>query len=74
MKKYLEMIKNAKNKDELKEISYSATKDNAITRKEHDTIVSCCVWKQWQLTTPPATLDDCAKSLKLSKKYVDAIK
>lgn len=74
MNKYLKKIKNAQNKDELKELSYEATKDVKITKKEYDTIVSCCVWKQWQLTTPPAILDDCAKTLKLAKKYVNIIK
>lgn len=74
MIKYLEKIKNAQNSNELKELSYKATKDVEITKKEYDIIVSCCVWKQWQLTTPPAILDDCAKILKLAKKYVNIIK
>lgn len=74
MQKYLEMIKKAKSKDELKEISYLIMKDTSILGKKDDLLVSCCVWKQFQLTTPPATLGDCAKILKIPQKYINAIK
>ena len=35
MQKYLEMIKKAKSKDELKEISYLIMKDTSILGKKH---------------------------------------
>lgn len=73
MEKYLEMIQKAKNKTELKEISYMATKDQNIKSKQWDIIAACCVWKEWQITTPPATLGDCAKQLKI-QKYIKYIK
>lgn len=74
MDKYLNEIKNAKSKDELRAITYKAIKDHNITPKQYDKMTALCVWKNLELQGALAILADCAKNLKLTKKETDKIK
>lgn len=74
MDKYLQEIKTAKNKDELRDITYKAIKDPRITPKQYDKLTALCVWKNLELQGAIAILADCAKNLKLAKKETDKIK
>ena len=75
MDKYLQEIKNAKSKDDLRQITYRAFCDNAITGKQHDILTACSVWKENQIKGAKSEqLDNCVKVLKIPKKYINLIK
>lgn len=70
---YLEQIKNAKSKADLQELSYQAIR--YLCDKDHNLICACCAWKENQLKAKTQTeLDNCAKVLKIAKKYINKIK
>lgn len=75
MEKYLNKIKNAKNKDDLHQINYDVLLDHSMTGAQWDLVSGLCVWKETQLAGKSQTeLDHCASVLKLAKKYINKIK
>lgn len=75
MDKYLQEIKNAKTKPDLQDTNYRAFCDNSITGKQHDLLTDLCVWKEnQQKGATQDQLNDCAKVLKIPKKYINLIK
>lgn len=75
MDKYLQEIKTAKSKDELRAITYRAFCDNTITGKQDDILTACSVWKENQIKgADKAQLDNCVQVLKIPKKYINLIK
>lgn len=75
MDKYLQEIKTAKSKDELRAITYRAFCDTSITGKQDDILTACSVWKENQIKgADKAQLDQCVQVLKIPKKYINLIK
>ena len=75
MDKYLQELKTAKSKDELRSITYRAFCDTSITGKQDDILTACSVWKENQIKgADKAQLDQCVQVLKIPKKYINLIK
>ena len=75
MEKYLQEIKTAKSKDELRAITYRAFCDTSITGKQDDILTACSVWKENQIKgADKAQLENCVQVLKIPKKYINLIK
>lgn len=75
MDKYLQEIKNAKSKEELREIVYKGFLSKDITQGQDNIITNCAVWKEnQQKGATQDQLNDCAKVLKIPKKYINLIK
>ena len=75
MDKYLNEIKTAKSKDELRAITYRAFCDTYITGKQDDILTACSVWKENQIKgADKAQLENCVQVLKIPKKYINLIK
>lgn len=75
MDKYLQEIKTAKSKDDLRDIAYRAFCDKTITGKQDDILTACSVWKENQIKgADKAQLDQCVQVLKIPKKYINLIK
>ena len=76
MKKYIEQIKNAKTKEELKQISYDFMKNEPykIMSKESNLIDGLCIYKECLLNNADKNkLNQCIKVLKLPKNLIKEI-
>lgn len=77
MKKYIEQIKNAKTKEELKQISYEFFKNEKyqVTSKQSNLIDGLCIYKECLLDNAnESDLKQCAKVLKLPKSIIKELK
>ena len=74
---YIERIKNAKTKDNLKQISYDFTKNTSyqIMSKECDLIDHLCVYKECLLddNMSKKDLSECIKVFKLPKSLIKKV-
>ena len=73
MKQYIERIKKAQTKEELKQISYDFTKNTSyqVMSKEANLIDGLCVYKECLLdNASKEELNQCIKMLRLPKDIV----
>lgn len=71
MKKYIEQIKNAKSKEELKQISYDFFINTDIKITDNNLIDKLCIYKECLLdNASKEELKECIKILKLPKDII----
>lgn len=75
MNKYIAMLKAAKSKQEIMDITYEAFKDNEITGKQHDILTDLGVLKEQYIQGKNAgEINECISVLRIPKKYAKMIR
>jgi len=75
MNKYITMLKAAKSKQDIRDVTYEAFKDNEITGKQHEVLTSLGVLKEIYIQGKNAgEVNECISVLHIPKKYAMMIK